>query len=87
MGYIIQYLFYSFLIIIICHILWNMLLDKYTVKKVKNVVEIQQNKYDKIMSEMEENMKNKSTMESNNYLPEETKINMIHELSTYMGSL
>jgi endonuclease III-like uncharacterized protein len=71
----------------ICHVLWNMLLDKYTVKKVKNVVEIQQNKYDKIMSEMEENMKNKPPMESNNYLPEETKINMIHELSTYMGSL
>lgn len=87
MNIIIQYLFFSILLVGIGHYVWNMLLEKYTVKKVKHVEDIHSQKYKQMFAELEQNIKEGGTQKDNSYLADEDKINMIHELSTYMGTL
>ncbi len=96
MNSIIQYLFFSVCIILVGHFIWNTLLEKYTQKKIKNIGNIQNEKYKQLFNELEETIKKGTTTSSGNYmnventppyLEDEDKISMIHELSTYMSSL
>lgn len=68
------------LIIYLGHYIWNYLLDKYTIKKVKTN-DKQTEKYKHMFDEYQEN-KNKP----DDYLSNEEKIDMIYELNKFMDT-
>jgi hypothetical protein len=50
----------SIIIILAGHYLWNYLRDKYTVKKTKDIVNVQVEKYKKIVAELQETIDSRS---------------------------
>lgn len=71
-------------IIYLGHYLWNFILDKTTVKKIKTT-DKQTEKYKLMFDEYQENI-SAANKEQNAYLPEDEKIEMIAELTSIMRS-
>jgi len=77
----------SLLIIISVHYLWNYIKDTYSVKKTKDLVGFQTQKYKSILSELIENGReqaNTQEKEKEQILTENDLMNMDDELTRYL---
>tara|TARA_B100000513_G_C11897902_1_gene184511 strand:+ start:1501 stop:1752 length:252 start_codon:yes stop_codon:yes gene_type:complete len=76
--YIISNVIASILIIYVFHLLWNFLVNKFSTKKKKDMVNNQINKYNDLVQEIK-----KSTKEQE--FTEEVKENLENELTEFMN--
>ena len=65
------------------HYFWNYLKDTYSIKKTKDLVNSQIEKYKKMMDEIQENKGSQTT----EYLSDEEKENMNNELMKFVNSI
>ena len=77
--YIISNVIASILIIYVFHLLWNFLVNKFSTKKKKDMVNNQINKYNDLVQEIK-----KSTKEQE--FTEEVKENLENELTEFMDT-
>jgi len=75
----------SLIIILAGHHLWNYLRDKYTVKKTKDIVNVQVEKYKKIVVELQDALDSRS--QNKEFIDESDKIEMNDELSAFAKTL
>ena len=80
----------SFLIIVFGHYLWQYILDKCTIKKVKSLDQ-QTEKYKTIINDIYSNTassnENVKWRDKKDYIADDEKIDMINELNDFMMSL
>lgn len=75
----------SIIIILAGHYLWIYLRDKYTVKKTKDIVNVQVEKYKKIVAELQETIDKSS--QNVEFLNDDEKEAMDKELAAFATSL
>jgi hypothetical protein len=87
--FVIQNAVFSLCIIIIIHYLWEYFKVNYTTRKTKHIVDTQTQKYRDIINEMH-NTSNPPDMSyiggstSDDYISEEDKTRMIHDLTQFL---
>lgn len=81
--YLIFYIIFSILIIYGIHEFWLFLVDTYSTKKTKDLVNIQTNKYVQIIDELQNNQ-NSVSQENKSFISNEEKQNMNDELQSYL---
>ena len=64
------------------HLSWNYIRDTYSKKKTKDLVNTQIEKYKKIIEEIQQ-----PSSPTQEFIPEEEKINMMEDLTAFMNSL
>lgn len=72
----------SVLLIYGIHLSWNYIRDTYSKKKTKDLVNTQIEKYKKIIEEIQQ-----PSSPTQDFIPEEEKINMMEDLTAFMNSL
>ncbi len=80
--YFIFYIIFSILIIYGLHEFWLFLLDTYSTKKTKDLVNIQTNKYVQIIDDLQNNQNTVS--QDTSFISNEEKQSMNDELQTYL---
>jgi hypothetical protein len=75
----------SIIIILAGHYLWIYLRDKYTVKKTKDIVNVQVEKYKKIVAELQETIDSRS--QNTEFLNDDEKDAMDKDLAAFASSL
>jgi hypothetical protein len=80
--YFIFYIIFSILIIYGLHEFWLFLLDTYSTKKTKDLVNIQTNKYVQIIDDLQNNQNTVS--QDTSFISNEEKQTMNDELQTYL---
>tara|TARA_B100000902_G_scaffold252757_1_gene239176 strand:- start:816 stop:1091 length:276 start_codon:yes stop_codon:yes gene_type:complete len=81
--YFIFYIIFSILIIYGLHEFWLFLVDTYSTKKTKDLVNIQTNKYVQIIDDLQNNQ-NTVSQENKSFISNEEKQNMNDELQSYL---
>tara|TARA_Y100001970_G_C14139401_1_gene806238 strand:- start:1137 stop:1391 length:255 start_codon:yes stop_codon:yes gene_type:complete len=78
-GYLVSNIIISILVIYIFHCLWNYIINKFSTKKKKDMVNGQISKYNKLVEDMKDNHVNK-----NPEFTDEMKVNLEQDLSEFM---
>jgi len=81
--YFIFYIFFSILIIYGLHEFWLFLVDTYSTKKTKDLVNIQTNKYVQIIDDIQNNQ-NTVSQDNKSFISNEEKKNMNDELQSFL---
>lgn len=78
-GYLVSNIIISILVIYIFHCTWNYIINKFSTKKKKDMVNGQISKYNKLIEDMKDNHVNK-----NPEFTDEMKVNLEQDLSEFM---
>tara|TARA_B110000967_G_scaffold184583_1_gene204145 strand:+ start:6071 stop:6346 length:276 start_codon:yes stop_codon:yes gene_type:complete len=81
--YFIFYIIFSIFIIYGIHEFWLFLVDTYSTKKTKDLVNIQTNKYVQIIDDLQNNQ-HKSSQDNDPFITKEEKQNMNDELQNFL---
>ena len=80
--YLFQNIILSLCVILVLQYIWDYCKTQYTTRKTKNIVDTQTQKYRDIIREIQQPAL--STPEQNEYISEEEKEQMIHELTRFL---
>jgi len=78
-GYLVSNILVSILVIYIFHCIWNYIINKFSTKKKKDMVNGQISKYNKLIEDMKNNPLNKKEEFTN-----EMKVNLEQDLSEFI---
>lgn len=78
-GYLVSNILVSILVIYIFHCMWNYIINKFSTKKKKDMINGQISKYNKLIEDMKNNPVNKKEE-----FTDEMKINLEQDLSEFM---
>tara|TARA_Y100000992_G_scaffold299759_1_gene267078 strand:- start:835 stop:1089 length:255 start_codon:yes stop_codon:yes gene_type:complete len=78
-GYLVSNILVSILVIYIFHCIWNYIINKFSTKKKKDMVNGQISKYNKLIEDMKNNPVNKKEE-----FTDEMKVNLEQDLSEFM---
>ena len=76
----------SILIILFIHYFWNYLIDTYSTKKTKYLVNSQIEKYKKIVNDIQENKNNNEGSQNDSFISDEEVQNMNNNLTEFINS-
>jgi competence protein ComGC len=76
----------SILIILFIHYFWNYLIDNYSTKKTKYLVNSQIEKYKKIVNDIQENKNNNEGSQNDSFISDEEVQNMNNNLTDFINS-
>ena len=76
----------SILIILFIHYFWNYLIDTYSTKKTKYLVNSQIEKYKKIVNDIQENKNNNEGSQNDSFISDEEVQNMNNNLTDFINS-
>ena len=82
--YFLFFLIFSIFCIFYLHELWNNIVNNYSIKKTKDLVGLQTNKYIEIINDLQNNINDSSSIDSNaiNGLTKDQQSDMFNELSS-----
>lgn len=78
-GYLVSNILVSILVIYIFHCIWNYIINKFSTKKKKDIVNGQISKYNKLIEDMKNNPINKKEE-----FTDEMKVNLEQDLSEFI---